>query len=244
MLKDSRHRLETLGIDRSASSEQRSYMLDMSMKYQELTSKALKTGYGGDDTFNGRPCLKLATRFVLRNEAFAKDFEKYGHCYNFYTDDQDKNNPKEILEVFTRTVPSHPELEEILNETMSVSSTDEMDIITWLTELYKESRGFELGTFDASILAVIMRQQSSKWEDLSLGYVSDMISITHAYLVQALECICFDQNVREELMSALSEELLRRYSLTLKDARDAVMKERDGTLMTLNHYFNDNLEKR
>jgi hypothetical protein len=35
--------------------------------------------------------------------------------------------------------------------------------------VYQNNQGFELGTFNVSILVTVMKRQSSKWEDISMA---------------------------------------------------------------------------
>ncbi|KAH6662694.1 dynamin family protein [Halenospora varia] len=44
-----------------------------------------------------------------------------------------------------------------------------------LTEVYRASRGFKLGTFDPSLLAIIIKEQSKKWDSIALGYINSLL---------------------------------------------------------------------
>jgi hypothetical protein len=70
----------------------------------------------------------------------------------------------------------------------------------WLLQVFKANQGFELGIFNASILATVMKKQSSKWEDISMGFVSDAIVLVHRFITSALISVCDDRNVRDELV--------------------------------------------
>ena len=50
--------------------------------------------------------------------------------------------------------------------------------------------------------------------------------------------------MREGLMSILMDDLMAKYKTAFDSARLLLRLERMGTPITLNHYFNDNLEKR
>jgi hypothetical protein len=89
-----------------------------------------------------------------------------------------------------------------------------------------------------------MKKQSSKWEDISMGFVSDAIVLVHRFITSALVSICGDRNVRDALAGKLSDELTRRYQNAITCAGFLLKVERSNTPMTMNHYFNDNLQRR
>ena len=51
----------------------------------------------------------------------------------------------------------------------SLKKPNDGDIEPWPRTVFETSRGFELGAFDASILATAMKKHSSKWSSISLG---------------------------------------------------------------------------
>ena len=53
-----------------------------------------------------------------------------------------------------------PELDGIVAEASNVADPISNAIIPWLREIHNDSRGFELGTFDASILPIVWKKQS------------------------------------------------------------------------------------
>lgn len=143
-----------------------------------------------------------------------------------------------------RLLPDADGLEDLEYVEETIRSDTRKDVAEWLTSVYKTSRGFELGTFDSSLLAMTMKTQSANWESVALGYVTDVISMAHAFISDLLKLICPDQRVREGLMSVLMDELFLRYKEAIKHVHFLLFVERVGTPATLNHYFNDNLEKR
>lgn len=142
-----------------------------------------------------------------------------------------------------RHTETEPDLDDILHNDCTVPMPKTIGIIRWLAEVYKSSRGFELGTFDASLLPVIWRKQSTKWDDLALGYTSDIVSLVHKFISTLISAICEDQRVQSTLMSVLMDGLIDRYTWSINQAKFVVSVERNGTPLTMNHYFADNLEK-
>ena len=148
-----------------------------------------------------------------------------------------------------RTIPvrqflHHTGISDQLPDTEEVSQPLRDGIFDWLRTIYRESRGFEIGTVNPSLLAIIMKEQSRKWEQIALGYVADLIVLTHSFVNNLLDEVCPTRRVREGIRSLLGEELSIRYKAAIKHVEFLLEVELNGTPSTLNHYFNDNLQKR
>lgn len=139
---------------------------------------------------------------------------------------------------------NHAELEDIMQGDSQVPVSNVLGIKQWLENEYKSSRGFELGTFDASLVPIIWKKQSANWEALALGYVDDIVSLVHSFTVDLLAKICKDPRARQGLHSVLLDHLTDRYKKSIDHTKFLLAVERSGTPMTMNHYFADNLEKR
>ena len=153
--------------------------------------------------------------------------------------DEVRNNHVEL-----RVTTDHDELDGILFEKKKMKNTISRNTVGWLTAVYKNSRGFELGTFDSSLLAITMKTQSSKWEELAFGYISDIVSMAHSFITDLLRLTCPNPRIRSGLMSVLIEKLMTKYEAAFDHTHFLLYTERMGTPSTLDHYFNDNLEKR
>ena len=91
-----------------------------------------------------------------------------------------------------RYIENHEDLVDIMQEDSLISPPQLSRIKQWLENVYESSRGFELGTFDASLLPIIWRKQSANWEALALGYVDDIVSLVHKFTLDLLAEICKD----------------------------------------------------
>lgn len=139
---------------------------------------------------------------------------------------------------------THDELEDIMQENLQILPPKLFGIKQWLESVYKNSRGFELGTFDVSLLPIIWKKQSANWEALALGYVDDIVSLVHSFTVDLLAKICKDPRARQGLHAVLLDQLIERYKKSIDHTKFLLNIERSGTPMTMNHYFADNLQKR
>jgi hypothetical protein len=205
-----------------------------------------------DDAFETSPDLCIAPAVISRMKIFSDEMAKYGESYSFncnddgisqaFEDDPDKSLPDKTFDIRKEDDPE--ELVDILLPQESLCYPLQGETRNWLLQVFKDNQGFELGTFDASILATVMKKQSSKWEDISMGFVSDAIVLVHRFITSALVSVCDDGSVRNALAGKLSDELTRRYQKAIDCAGFLLKVEKSNTPMTMNHYFNDNLQRR
>ena len=246
--------MDSLGPCRETRDQQHEYLLNLATRFQSMTFHALAARYGADSLFERNPGLKLATAVVNRNTIFADNFWKVGHTMAFCQkseasgnkNDQEKKDDAKDSDQQTHQVrhtEADPDLDDILHEDCQVPLPKGTGIIPWLEEAYINSRGFGLGTFDPSLIPVIWKEQSFNWDDLALGYVSDIVSLVHKFIYALISAICDDQRVQSALMSTLMDGLTDRYTKSMDHAKFIIYVEKDGTPQTLNDYFAKNLEK-
>jgi hypothetical protein len=305
-----------MGLSRETRENQHKYLLEMAVRFREVSMLALRALYYGDEIFEGRPNLRLATKVVDRNILFSNDVWMRGVLVPFTKNagkeaakasqvidldcppspprrpenmprkrelpphqppqftfgvastmagaasiretvnaatldphkpgkrkaiDQLENDRNKVLVV--RYTKGHPELLDILHASPDEPfPTPEEGIVEWIRKQYGRSRGFELGTFDASIVPILWKQQSAKWDEYALGYISDIISLVHDFLLELLSAVCLDNRVREGLLSVLMEPITDRYRKAVDHVKFILEVERAGTPLTQNHYFNDSLQ--
>lgn len=251
--------LRQLGMERETPEKQLLYLTDLATQFQRLVSLSVDAKYGNDGVFDDME-LRLATLVSKRNATFSDDLAHRGQEYRFnspgnaikieddptpapLSDSLDNISFEDGATFQVRKQADWVDVEDILYAQESLSATNGRSIQLWLREVYQSSRGFELGTFDSSILSTTMKSQSAKWPGIALGYISDIVMIVHQFIHRVLELICPERLVKSELLSVLSDGLFDRYQKALDQVRFLLEVERTGTPMTLNHYFNDNLEK-
>ncbi|KAI9717339.1 MAG: hypothetical protein M1828_007227 [Chrysothrix sp. TS-e1954] len=262
--------LEALGERRQTSTEQSRYLMGISMQFQELVAEALSASHSCADVFDENPSLRLATATVNRGDLMSNDMATNGHTFHFQSSDlepvsdrikgsdsssanfeqEDAILPEDDLSddqseriSGVRQVKCHPDLEDLLHVAATLPEPQREGIYTWLEAVYRNARGFELGTLNPWLLAVAMKQQSKKWKDLALGYIADLITLAHTFVVDLLRVVCPVKRVRQGVMSLLMDHLMRKYRSAIAQANFLLEVELSGTPATLNHYFNDNLQK-
>lgn len=270
-LKERKHELEKLGPSRETKEQQHKFLLELATRFQRVVSLALEAHYGGSPMFKKSITLKLATLVVNRNEIFSRDVSRRGHVLKFNTKTNKEESEHEQMDVDdpaeadvhapalgdeaalllsntkprsrNRYVGDYEDLEELLHLCIRVIQPKSSDIMAWLEDIYNGSRGFELGTFDCSIVPIIWNEQSAHWDDLALGYISDVICLVHRFHADLLRLCCSDERVVTGIEAALSDHLMQRYWRAISHVRFILYTEREGTPLTANHYFSDNLEK-
>ena len=195
---------------------------------------------------------RLATTTVNRGELFAQHAALRGHKFSF----GDSNTTEDIAELDlealelddgkpfdVRFMADHVDILDVLCSETTIAAPYEHRILAWLKFVYRRSRGFELGTFDSSLLAITMKEQAVKWRDLALGYVSDVIAMVHSFVVDLMQYITPSDLVCRGLLALLMEDLRGKYEAALRHTEFLLSVELEGTPATLNHYFNDNLAR-
>ena len=256
-------KLQSLGPKRQSQSEQMQFLIDIAIHFQDIASAAARADYGLAAFFEKDKNLRLATAAVNRGAAFASTMAEWGHKLNFHDSndveaildeelsevlDEDLNElPDEEEEeesVTVRLVPDHLDICDMLPKNATIPKPNGSDIFAWLKSVYMESRGFELGTFASSILAVTMQKQAQKWRDLAYGYVNDIITLVHSFVLALLDHVVPNRHVQGGLRSLLVDDLRSRYRAAIDHTTFLLDVELDGAPATYNHYFNDTLGKR
>ena len=250
--------LQNLGPSRQSEDQQRKYLLEMAVKFQETSRQAMEARYDREKLFDSEG-MRLATRIVEMNEIFAKDMASKGCTIGFENSESspvdiqvrvmgkesaDKKWDKlgyhtlkpEILKLF-------PELQEVLPDVEEISESDNDSIMTWIKKVFESSRGFVLGTFEPAILPLLFKDQTLRWRDLAMTYMNSVIFHVHKFCKKLLSSLCPDDRVRRNLWSLLVEELISVYRRTVAHLGLILDTERLGNLTTLNFYFTENMDK-
>ncbi|KAH9210651.1 dynamin [Leptodontidium sp. 2 PMI_412] len=230
-----RNRLDGLGADRESTDQQRRFLLEISHHFQDVTNCALDASYSRHAVFSSVPELRIATLAVQRMERFAADIAALGHTVSF------NSAPKEEVARADRlrsldvedSDGAYPELSDLILTDRVAHESSNRNIMDWIGEEYRRARGFGLAAIGPSILPTIWQEQAKNWEGLTFAYIADMVFFVHDFTCKALAHVCRDEGVRSGLW----------YHKTVDHVRFLIEVERFGTPMTMNHYFNEKLQK-
>lgn len=249
--------LGNLGPKRETLAEQSQFMTKIALDFQHLASLAERSEYSHSDLFDEHTKLRLATAAINRGENFAERMATSGHSFEFNSeekidkamevpneiDQEDLNREGEYKSFGARTEQDHPDIVDLVHQNLPLSPAYGRGILPWLKKMHFESRGFELGTFKASLLGSAMKKQSLKWSSLAFGYISDIITLVHRMVTDLLKEVTPDGKMRVAIESLLIGELRRRYKEAISLTQFLLQVELEGNPATHNHYFNDTLEK-
>ncbi|CAG9945562.1 unnamed protein product [Clonostachys rosea f. rosea IK726] len=248
-LRAAEKKLKGLGPARQGPIQQRQYLMKVAGEFQDIASSAINAQYSSSpDFFDGHHIHRVATRARQRAEEFAKLMTESGHRFDFAETSDEADESKEgllkvELAVTTRSIVESDDIEDILSLDDYVEEPYNEGILDWLTELYKSSIGFELGTFSSSLLRTTMQNQSQKWRHIAKGYISDVIAIAHYFVSSLLQYIIPDSRVLEGLSSRLSDHLRGKYIEALEKTESLLRVELEGTPATHNSVFTETLNE-
>lgn len=172
-----------MGPSRETREQQQKFILELATRFQTITSLAIGANYGGDKIFEDSDDLRLATTIIRRNELFATDLSGWGHTINFDVAQESSiavsefvHAPKEAPGLFSPEVDDSktPQflsprrftdedcISELLPASIKLKEPSNKPILPWMTHIYNNSRGFELGTFNVSLLTLLWKKQSVK----------------------------------------------------------------------------------
>lgn len=209
-------------------------LLDIVSSFQQITHLALAANYSLDDIVDTDQDVRLATMVSSRNEIFSDHVFTWGHEFAFTdTSQADKIPVPEVPEesagpsmdfteeykptkqhgvdfIPSRRIQADEEVEEILHDAVNLPRARD-GISIWMDTVYRESRGFEIGTFNHTLLSTLMKKQSAKWSNLAQGYISDVITMVHRFIKKVLLAACGGARISINILTRLLDELTSKY---------------------------------
>lgn len=240
LLHRAQEELSRLGRSRQTIQEQEQFLVNVASEFQNLVRTALKADYSSCAVFDDDK-FRLITNVLNATEEFRTDFISSAHTYEFIRASE-KISPVSRSKIADDGPPFErfPDLDGVIVLERS-EETPKGEIMDWIKDIHRRSRGSELISFNPTLFSSALRQQTCKWTSHTLYYVSRVIYKIHEFLINALEVVCPDKRAREELLSQISEDVVARYETSLQQARFLVNVERNGNPYTLNGLFRSKL---
>lgn len=172
-LRKDQEQLQELGTSRADAHAQRAYLAKLSTTWQSIAFCALEAHYVRDQIFTQNPQMRLVTRVIDLNEAFAHGFWRRGHKWKFMSlsglDGDDEDECRELTFQHSTYIPipvdSYPELQSIIHHDPEYSSepplphvlslsgkqAERASLMDYIKHAYRGSRGPELRTVSAML---------------------------------------------------------------------------------------------
>ena len=258
--------LNDMGPGRHTPNDQRNHLIRIATDVREITSRAVDAYYGRDPCFEDNT-FRLATNVMTMNKSFSDAIAQKGCTRRFRTQSSENDTTAALEpriaghETFASSTDSldtpitpksgtenqllreYPELKVLMGPPVPAPAKPKQDIIQWITKQYKRSKGFEIRTLNLSLLPALFSEQSKSWEFFASGHMENVVQAIHHFTCKALQHCCKDAALSKRLWGRLSQLLLPRYKLALDQAIFLIKVEQQGNLLTMNHYFADNLRK-
>jgi hypothetical protein len=268
-IRECKRELNSLGPPRQDEREQRSFLSRMAETFQDRARAALAADYNADPVFD-QDELRLITHVVNITDVFSADFQQGAHSRHFQNLDLpipsviseiasvsdceetpvglmidnlrallekarvDDVAPGELVELGDIIVPLPPHTIPMPRD----------DFSAWINDVYLQSRGLDLGTFNANLVSTAFAEQSRKWGDMTKIYSMSRVILTlHRFIAAALRSICPEEQTRGQLWSAILESLVERYKMAMAQASLLIEVEQRKNPYILNRQFTEALSK-
>ncbi|KAK0734984.1 hypothetical protein B0T26DRAFT_746818 [Lasiosphaeria miniovina] len=207
---------EELGPSRKNEQEQRMYLVGIARKFEELVWAGLDAQYSKHSVFKKNLQLRLVTLVIYLSETFGEALEKNRHLRNFEDMGSNTKDNKFPRQVMTANGKASDDMRSAL-EALDADDFPDLDNIV--------SHSYEAEP-----------HKTTSWSGSRVFVVA-----IHCFITSMLEDVCDDNRVREELWSAILEEVLKRYKAAMEHVSFLMSVERKKRPYTLNAYvyFNE-----
>lgn len=258
--------LNSLGPPRQDEREQRSFLSQIAGGFQDHARAALAADYNAIPVDQDE--LRLITHVVNITDVFDADFRKGAHSRDFEKIGQSEPSEassegsddgsyaetpaglaiEDLRMLLQKTRVDDvaekelAELGEVIVLAQEIPAPSE-SFTTWINDVYLQSRGLDLGTFNPHLLSVAFSEQSRKWGDMTKIYMSRVIITLHRFIAATLRSVCSEEHVRSQLWSAIIDDLVERYKMAMSQANLLVEVEQRKRPYTLNRQFSEIMSK-
>jgi hypothetical protein len=137
----------------------------------------------------------------------------------------------------------YPELSSLFPDEGDAPEPQNRRILDWIEHEYRKARGSGLQVISPSVLPTLWQQQSNNWRAMTREYLADIIIYVHDFICKLMEHVCQEERTRSGLMAILFERFIDQYKVAIKHIDFLLEVELDGTPLTKNPSFQENLHK-
>ncbi|WPH01260.1 interferon-induced gtp-binding protein mx [Acrodontium crateriforme] len=219
---------DQLGPERVSELEQRIYLTEIAMRYQDVVKAALDGRYNdpslGED-FSSARNSHLRDEINIKNDEFASRLKDSSYLYSLVNDipvpsESSKQNDEVDEPRGRRTRVKPTDTSELLDSTIFHApytlDSDEMGprrISAWtycrrLSKFMEETRGKNLpGMVSTSTITTVFRQQSSAWEKTARAHILQCFGISRSFVSDAITHIAGPDTAGVLLNDCIGESL-------------------------------------
>lgn len=265
-IRECKRELDSLGPPRQDEREQRSFLCHIAGTFQDRARAALTADYNADPVFD-QDELRLITHVVNITDVFGADFREGAHSRHFENlglieppvvaetpaDGDCKETPIELMIDNLRALLEKAKVDDVAPGELAelgdiIVPPHEIpmpcdNFTAWINDVYLQSRGLDLGTFNAHLVSMAFAEQSRKWGDMTKIYMSRVIITLHRFIAAALRSVCSEDQARGQLWSAILEGLVESYKMAMAQASLLIEVEQRKQPYTLNRQFAEALSK-
>jgi hypothetical protein len=244
--------IQKLGDKRSTTHEQRTVLMKISMRVNDILKSAIKGYY--EAPFFGTINMDAAVdasenirrfRAVIQhlNIRFADDMRLRGHKYAFGAgpgDEERETEEEAKAQEELDSLDDDPQISFLPRPTLLTRK----EAVEWVKKTLERSRGFELpGTFQPMLISQLFWEQSQPWQEIADRHINTVASACKEFIGIVLQ-----DNAPPEFKDRISalnvDGALTRALDSAKEELVKVLKDKNRHPTTYNHYFTTTIQKK
>lgn len=266
LLSTARSDLEQLGVARETPVEQRLYLTQIASSFSALSCKAIDAHYAREACFRDT-AMRLATLISTCNDKFSDMMFSEGATHLFGKSNKSEKDREQIhpsseeesddpgegnssTSASPKDAPSskhnvhYPELASICRNLTDIPKTRRIGLMSIIARDFRDCRGMDIVSMDSAILPSLFTEQTKYWRSFALRYIISVIEHIHDFIHRMLRVVSRGaEELIGRLWSKLKVEIIGGYKSAITHVEFLVKVETTGKLMTLNHYYADNIRK-
>ena len=94
---------------------------------------------------------------------------------------------------------------------------------------------------NSTVVETLFKHQTSPWQEIGGAHIEEVIKIIEECNNVLFKKVCADEVVRDRIRARLDAKMDISYEVAREELRRLLSDEREGALLTNNHYFAENL---
>ncbi|OCL01429.1 hypothetical protein AOQ84DRAFT_306727 [Glonium stellatum] len=243
-LKETVYEIERLGGKRTTTTEQRMFLMSMSMTVNDILKSAVKGHY--ENSFFGSVKMDAAVdssenirrfRAVIQhlNLRFAKQMGLYGHKYAIPGPDSESEEESSDKDP---DIDQYPDIDTQLPKKMTRS-----EAISWVKQVLERSRGCELpGNFNPLLISQLFWDQSEPWNALATAHIHKVADVCNDFVKIVLPHAA-PPEIESRLVGLRVEVALESSLRASREELAKIIADKARPPMTYNHYYTTTVQK-